>query len=66
LTRRPKSHSLEKTAAVLGTEKMEIAEYAEATPLASETIPAMAAEVTVAPVKETEVKSSKTKDHSKL
>ena len=66
MTRRPKSHSLEKTAAVLGTEKMEIAEYAEATPLASETIPAMAAEVTVAPVKETEVKSSKTKDHSKL
>jgi prolyl-tRNA editing enzyme YbaK/EbsC (Cys-tRNA(Pro) deacylase) len=32
LTRRPRPHSLEKTAAVLGTEKVEMAEQAEATP----------------------------------
>jgi hypothetical protein len=35
LTRRPKLHSLEKTGATLAAEKIEIAEHAEATPLAS-------------------------------
>jgi hypothetical protein len=66
LTRRPKPHSLEKTNVVLATEKKDIVECAEGTLLASEIIPAMTAEATVAPVKETEVKSSKTEDHSKL
>jgi hypothetical protein len=35
LTHRPKLHSLEKTAAVPSTKKMEIIEFAEATPMAS-------------------------------
>jgi hypothetical protein len=66
LTRRSKLHSLEKTVAVPGTDKMEIVECAKATPLASEIIPAATAEATVAPVEETEAKSSKTEEHQKL
>jgi hypothetical protein len=60
LTRRPKLHSLEKTVAVPATNKMEIVEFVEATPLASMIIPALTAETTIAPVEETEAKSSKT------
>jgi hypothetical protein len=65
LTRRPKPHPLERTAAVLGTKKMEIAEHDEATPLASETIPAMMVEASVGPVEEMEAKSSKAEEHPK-
>lgn len=59
LTRRQKPRSLGRIAVVLDTEKMEIAEHAEAIPLASEIIPAMAVEASVDPVEETEAKSSK-------
>jgi hypothetical protein len=59
LTRRPKPHSLEKIDVVLATEKKEIVECAEATLLASEIIPAMTAEATVAPVKRNESKELK-------
>jgi hypothetical protein len=60
LTHRPKLHSLEKTAIVPATKKMEVVEYVEATPLASEIIPVVTIEATIAPVEETEAKSSKT------
>jgi hypothetical protein len=66
LTRRPKLHSLEKTAAVPATEIMEIVECAEATLLASEIIPVVIDEATVALVEETEAKSSKIEEHPKL
>jgi hypothetical protein len=45
-THRPKLHSLEKTAALAATKKMELVEYAKATPSASEIIPAMTVEAT--------------------
>ena len=51
LTRRPKLHSSEKTAAGSVTEKMEIIECVEATLLASEIIPVVSAESIVALVK---------------
>jgi hypothetical protein len=60
LTHRPKLHSLEKTATVPATEKMGVVEYAEATPLALEIIPAVTIEATVTQVEEIEPKSSKT------
>jgi hypothetical protein len=66
LTRRTKLHSLEKTAAVPATEKIEIVEHAEAIPLASEIIPAATVEANVGSVEETEAKSSKTEEHLKL
>jgi hypothetical protein len=44
LTRRRRPHLLERMVVVLGTEKIEIAEQAEATSLASETIPAVIVE----------------------
>jgi pyruvate/2-oxoglutarate dehydrogenase complex dihydrolipoamide acyltransferase (E2) component len=65
-TRRPKPHSLERTVAVLGMEKMEIAELAKAIPLASETIPDVTVEASVGPVEGTETKSSKAKERPKL
>jgi hypothetical protein len=66
LTRRPRPHSLERTIAVLGTEKIAIAEQAEAIPLASETILAVTVEASVDPVEETETKSSTIEEHPKL
>jgi hypothetical protein len=66
LTRRPKLHSLEKTAAVPAIEKMEIVEYAKATPLASEIIHVVTAKAIVALVEEIEAKSSKAEKHLKL
>lgn len=66
MSRRPKTHSLGRTAAVLATEKMDIAEHAEATPLASETIPAVTIEASVSPVEETKAKDSKVEEHPKL
>jgi hypothetical protein len=66
LTHRPKVHSLERTAAVPATEKMEIIEYVEATPLASKIILVVTAEATVAPAEEAEVKSSKSEEYPKL
>jgi hypothetical protein len=66
LTLRPKLHSLEKTAAALAAEKIEIVEHAEATPLASEIIHVVTVEASLGPVEETEAKSSKTEEHQKL
>jgi hypothetical protein len=66
LTRRPKLHSLEMTAAAPATEKIEIVEHADAIPLASEIIPVVTVEATVGPVEESEEKSSKTEKHPKL
>jgi hypothetical protein len=51
---------------VPATKKMEIVEYAKATPLASEIIPVVTVKATVALVEETEAKSSKTEEHPKL
>jgi hypothetical protein len=65
-THRPKLHSLEKTPVVPATEKMEIVECVESTLLASEIIPFVTAEATVALVEETDGKSSKTEEHPKL
>jgi hypothetical protein len=66
LTRRTKPHSLERTVAVLGTKKMEIAELAEAIPLASESIPVVTVKASGGPVEETKAKSSKAEEHPKL
>jgi hypothetical protein len=66
LTRRPKLYSLEKTAAESAIEKIEIVEYVEATPLASEIIPVVTAEAIVAPVEKAEAKSSKIEEYPKL
>jgi hypothetical protein len=66
LTHRPKLHSLEKTAALPATEKMEVVECAETTLSALEIIPVVTIEATVAQVGETGPKSSKTKQHPKL
>jgi hypothetical protein len=65
-THRPKLHSLEKTPVVPATKKMVIVECAESTLLASEIIPFVTVEATVAPVEETDGKSSKTEEHPKL
>jgi hypothetical protein len=51
---------------VLGTEKIDIVEQAEAILLASETIPAVTVEASVEPVEETEAKCSKVEQHPKL
>jgi hypothetical protein len=51
---------------MLDIEKMEIVEHAKATPLASETIPAVTVETSVGPVEETEAKISKAEEHLKL
>jgi hypothetical protein len=66
LTCRPKLHSLEKVVALPTTEKIEVVEFADATPLASEIIPLATAEATVAQVEETEPKSSKAEQQPKL
>jgi hypothetical protein len=66
LTRRPKPRSLERTGAVLDIERMEIAEHAEATPMASKIILAASVEASVGPVEEPETKSSMAKEHPKL
>jgi hypothetical protein len=66
LTHRPKPHSLERTDAVLDTEKMEIAERVEAIPLAPETIPAATVKASVGLVEETGTKGSKAEEHLKL
>ena len=47
LTRRPKPRPLERTAAVLDTEKMEITEHVEAIPLAPKTILAATVEASI-------------------
>jgi hypothetical protein len=66
LTRRPKPHSLERTAVVLDTEKMEIAAHAEAIPLALETIPTVMVEASVGLVEGAEAKSTKVEEQAKL
>jgi hypothetical protein len=48
----PKQHPLERTAAVLDTEKMEIMEHVEAIPLALEMIPAATVEASIGSVEE--------------
>jgi hypothetical protein len=52
LTRRPKPRPLERIAAVLDTEKMEITEHAKAIPLAPETIPAATIEASIGQAEE--------------
>jgi hypothetical protein len=54
---------LETIVAELGTERMEITEHAEASPLAPEIIPAAPVEARAGPVKESETKAE---EHSKL
>jgi Icc-related predicted phosphoesterase len=66
LTRRPRPHPLERTAVVLRTEKIEIAEQAKATPLASETIPVVTVEANVDPKEEMKSKSSTVEEHPNL
>jgi hypothetical protein len=66
LTRRPKSRSLERTAAVLDIERMEIVEHADATPLASKVIYVASVKASVGPVEEPETKSSMAEEHPKL
>jgi hypothetical protein len=52
LTRKPKLHSLEKTAVAHTTEKVKLVESATVIPLAMETVPVMPAEISADPVKE--------------
>ena len=66
LTRKPRPHSLERTAAVLGIEKIEITEQAEAIPLASEIISVVTVEASVNPIEQTETKSSTAEEHPNL
>jgi hypothetical protein len=66
LTHRLKPHSLERTAAILDTKRIEITEHAKVIPLALETIPAVTVEASAGPVEESEIKSSKAEEHSKL
>jgi hypothetical protein len=66
LTCRPKPHSLEKVAALPASEKIEVVEYAEATALILEVVPAATAEANVVQVEEEEPKSSKTEQQLKL
>jgi hypothetical protein len=66
LTHRSRPHSIKRIAAIPDTKRIEIAEQAEAIPLASETIPAVMVEVSAGPVEESEIKSSKAEEHSKL
>ena len=66
LTHRPRPHSIKRTAAILDTKRIEIAEHAEAIPLALETIPTVKVEASADPVEESEIKSSKAEEHSKL
>jgi hypothetical protein len=66
LTRRPKPHSLERIATMFDTEKIDIAEHAEAIPLVPETIPVVTVEASVDPVEKTETTSSTAEEHPKL
>jgi hypothetical protein len=52
LTHRPKPRPLEKTTALLDTEKIENAEHVEAIPLALETIPVTIVEASIGPAEE--------------
>jgi hypothetical protein len=60
LTHRSNPHSLDRTAAMLDTEKMEIVEHVEAILLAPEIIPAATVKASVGLVEEPETKSSTT------
>jgi hypothetical protein len=66
LTHRLKPHSLERIATIPDTKRIEIAEQAKATPLALKTIPAMTVEASAGPAEESETKSTKAEEHSKL
>jgi hypothetical protein len=66
LTHRLKPHSLERTATILDTKRIEIAEQTKAIPSALETIPAVTVEASVGPAKESETKSSQAEEHLKL
>jgi hypothetical protein len=66
LTHRPRPHSIKRTTAIPDTKRIEIVEQTEALPMASETIPAATVEASAGPVEESEIKSSKVEEHSKL
>jgi hypothetical protein len=59
LTHRTRPHSIKRTTAIPNTKRIEIAEQAEAIPLASETIPSMTVEASAGLAEESEIKSSK-------
>jgi hypothetical protein len=58
LAHRLKPHSLERTATILDTKRIEIVEQTEVIPSVSETIPAVTVEASVGPAEESETKSS--------
>jgi hypothetical protein len=66
LTHGPRPHSIKRSAAISDTKRIEIAEQTEAIPLASEMIPAVMVEASASRVKESEKKSSKAEEHSRL
>jgi hypothetical protein len=66
LTHRSKLHFLERVVALPSTEKMEVVEYAEATPSALEIIPAEAAEAATAQLEKSELESSRVEEQPKL
>jgi hypothetical protein len=66
LTHRPMPHSIKRTAVIPNTKRIEIPEQAEVIPLASEAIPTVTVEASAGPVEESEIKSSKAEEHSKL
>jgi hypothetical protein len=66
LTHGPRPHSIKRTTAIPDTNRIEIVEQTEALPMASETIPTATVEASAGPVEESEIKSSKVKEHSKL
>jgi hypothetical protein len=66
LTHRPKLHSLERATALPALEKMEVVEYADATPSALEIIPAEATEAATTQLDKSEPESSRAKGQPKL
>jgi hypothetical protein len=66
LTHMPRPHSIRRTAVIPDTKRIEIAELAEDIPLALKMIPTVTVEASAGPVEESEIKSSKAEEHSKL
>jgi hypothetical protein len=66
LNHRPRLHSIKRTVTKPDAKRVELVEQAKAIPLASETIPTAIVEASIGPVKESEIKSSKAEEHSRL
>jgi hypothetical protein len=66
LTHMSRPHSVKWSAAIANTKRIEIAEQTKAIPLAAETIPTMMVEASASPVEESQIKSSKGEEHSRL